>query len=132
MARFDQKGQPLPGVSQVAMQMATFSARSIIRTMRGRPRGEFHYLDKGIMATIGRSRAVAAPFGFKMSGFLAWLAWLFVHLWYLIGFRNRVIVLFEWCWSYATYRRGARLIMGGPDPKRALEADIARSRTSRS
>ena len=62
------------------------------------------------MATIGRSRAVAEPFGLKLSGFIAWVAWLFIHIWYLIGFRNRVIVMFEWFWAYLTYKRGARLI----------------------
>jgi NADH dehydrogenase len=98
------------------MQMAIFSAHSIIATLKGRPRGTFRYFDKGIMATIGRSRAIAQvafPTQIKMSGFLAWLAWLFVHVWYLIGFRNRTIVLFEWFWSYVTYKRGARLITPG-------------------
>jgi NADH dehydrogenase len=111
---FEQDGQPLAGVSQVAMQGGRFAARAIERTLAGRPRGRFHYVDKGIMATIGRSRAVAQPFGFKLSGFIAWLAWLVVHIWYLIGFRNRLIVMFEWFWAYLTYKRGARLItLGG-------------------
>ncbi len=110
MMRLDQDGAPLPGVSQVAMQGGAFAAKSIRASIAGRARGEFHYVDKGIMATIGRSRAIAEPFGFKLSGFVAWLAWLFIHLWYLIGFRNRVIVMFEWFWSYVTYKRGARLI----------------------
>jgi NADH dehydrogenase len=115
MARFDQDGEPLPGVSQSAMQGATFAVKCIRASIEGiaRPRGRFHYFDKGIMATIGRSRAVAQPFGLDMSGFLAWLAWLCIHLWYLIGFRNRLIVMFEWFWSYATYKRGARLITSG-------------------
>ena len=110
---FEQDGSPLPGVSQVAMQGGRFAARAILSTLAGRPRGRFHYLDKGIMATIGRSRAVAEPFGFKLSGFIAWLAWLMVHIWYLIGFRNRAIVMFEWFWAYVTYKRGARLITLG-------------------
>jgi NADH dehydrogenase len=114
MARFEQDGAPVAGVSQVAMQGATYATRRIIAAVKGDARvpAPFHYFDKGIMATIGRSRAVAEPFGFKMSGFLAWMAWLVIHLWYLIGFRNRAIVLFEWFWSYATYKRGARLITG--------------------
>ena len=65
------------------------------------------------MATVGRSRAVAQPFGMNLSGFVAWMAWLLVHVWYLIGFRNRVIVMFEWFWAYLTYKRGARLITAG-------------------
>jgi NADH dehydrogenase len=100
------------------MQGGRFAAGAIERTMAGRPRGRFRYLDKGIMATIGRSRAVAEPFGLKLSGFVAWLAWLVVHIWYLIGFRNRVIVMFEWFWAYVTYKRGARLItLGTAAPK---------------
>ena len=104
------------------MQGGKFAAESIRRTIAGRPRGRFRYFDKGIMATIGRSRAVAEPFGFKLSGFIAWLAWLLVHIWYLIGFRNRVIVMFEWFWAYVTYKRGARLITLGPAPTPAPKA----------
>jgi NADH dehydrogenase len=110
IVHFEQDGKLLSGVSQVAMQGGRFAARAIAGTIAGRPRGRFHYVDKGIMATIGRSRAVAEPFGFKLSGFIAWLAWLLVHIWYLIGFRNRAIVMFEWFWAYVTYKRGARLI----------------------
>jgi NADH dehydrogenase len=75
------------------------------------------------MATIGRSRAVAEPFGMKLSGFVAWLAWLLVHIWYLIGFRNRVIVMFEWFWAYVTYKRGARLITVGSADERRRASD---------
>ena len=119
---YDQDGKAIPGVSQLAMQGGTFAARAIRSTIAGRARGRFHYFDKGIMATIGRSRAVAEPFGMKLSGFIAWLAWLLVHIWYLIGFRNRAIVMFEWFWAYATYKRGARLI---------TSASEVTSRTSR-
>lgn len=105
-------GKLLPGVSPVAMQQARFVAKAILRTMKGQTRGTFSYFDKGTMATIGRSRAVAEAKGLKMSGFLAWLAWLFVHLWFLMGFRNRVAVMLTWIWSYVTYGRGARLITG--------------------
>jgi NADH dehydrogenase len=128
---FDQDGKTLAGVSQVAMQGGTFAARAIERTLRGQARGKFHYFDKGIMATIGRSRAVAEPFGFKLSGFIAWLAWLAVHIWYLIGFRNRAIVMFEWFWAYLTYKRGARLITGKttePEPASASPQLLTASR----
>ncbi|MDB4998552.1 MAG: ndh1 [Myxococcaceae bacterium] len=111
----------LPGVSPVAMQQARFVTK-IIKAGKKKPaqeRGTFEYFDKGTMATIGRSRAIAWARGMKMSGFLAWLAWLTVHLWFLVGFRNRVAVMLSWAWSYFTYRRGARLItgrVGKPDP----------------
>src|SRR6185295_12859041 len=114
MARFEEKeGEPLPGVSPVAMQQARYVAQ-IIRweaESDGRPpRKAFWYLDKGSMATIGRSRAIAQVRTMTLKGFLAWLAWLFIHIWYLIGFKNRVMVLLQWTWSYLAYKRGARLI----------------------
>lgn len=105
--------KPLPGVSPVAMQMGRHVARSIVGSLTSEPRKPFRYVDKGSMATIGRSRAIAQVGTLKLSGLLAWLAWLLVHIWYLIGFRNRLLVLFDWAWSYLTYRRGARLITGG-------------------
>ena len=92
-------------------------AEQIRRQLRGQPTERFEYFDKGMMATIGRSRAVAVTGKLQMKGLLAWLAWLFVHLWYLVGFKNRVFVLLSWIWSYILYRRGARLITGlGPEP----------------
>jgi NADH dehydrogenase len=106
----DKKGKPLPGVSPVAMQEARAVARSIRRAIRGQETQPFEYLDKGSMATIGRRRAVAMVDRIELSGFLAWMAWLLVHIWYLIGFRNRLVVMFTWAWSYFTYRRGARII----------------------
>jgi NADH dehydrogenase len=106
MARLDQDGKPLPGVSPVAMQQA----RHVARIVRGGARKPFHYIDKGSMATIGRSRAIAWARGIKMHGFIAWLAWLLIHIWYLIGFRSRLVVLLTWAWSYVSYKRGARLI----------------------
>jgi NADH dehydrogenase len=105
-------GVPLPGVSPVAMQQGRHVARAITRTMRDEPRDPFHYVDKGTMATIGRSRAVAQIGRLRLWGLSAWLMWLFVHLWYLIGFRNRLAVFVDWCWSYLTFRHGARLITG--------------------
>lgn len=105
---------PLPGVSPVAMQQGRYVARAIQHTLRGEPRDPFRYLDKGAMATIGRSRAVAQLGPLRLHGLPAWLAWLFVHLWYLIGFRNRLAVFIDWCWSYVSFRHGARLITGRP------------------
>ncbi|HYP76614.1 MAG TPA: NAD(P)/FAD-dependent oxidoreductase [Polyangiaceae bacterium] len=104
--------QPLPGVSPVAMQQGRFVARAIQASIDKQPRGTFRYVDKGSMATIGRRRAVAAVGALKLSGFLAWLAWLTVHIFYLIDFRSKVVVLFDWAWSYFTYQRGSRLITG--------------------
>jgi NADH:ubiquinone reductase (H+-translocating) len=112
-ARFDDKdGHPLPGVSPVAMQQARTVTRSIRRAIVGRDTLPFRYFDKGSMTTIGRRRAIAMVDRMHLSGFLAWMAWLLVHIFYLIGFRNRMVVLITWAWSYFTYRRGARLITG--------------------
>jgi NADH dehydrogenase len=113
MAHYEEDGQLLPGVSPVAMQQARYVAR-IVRwecESDGRPpRAPFSYFDKGSMATIGRSRAIAMARGIKMHGFIAWLAWLFIHIFYLIGFKNRLSVLLNWTWSYFFWARGARLI----------------------
>jgi len=113
MAHHEVDGTVLPGVSPVAMQQGRYVARLIKTEVYAGTRLErepFHYADKGSMATIGRSRAIAWARGIKMSGFIAWLAWLFVHVFYLIGFRNRIAVLLNWMWSYVSYQRGARLI----------------------
>ena len=106
----DADGNLLPGVSPVAMQQGRHVAESIRRRLDGEHPTAFTYFDKGTMATIGRSRAVAETWGLHMSGFMAWLAWLFVHLWFLVGFKNRIFVLLQWVFSYVFYRRGARLI----------------------
>ncbi|HKO47044.1 MAG TPA: NAD(P)/FAD-dependent oxidoreductase [Polyangiaceae bacterium] len=106
------EAQPLPGVSPVAMQQGRFVASAIRSAIEKQPRGTFRYVDKGSMATIGRRRAVAAVGTLKLSGFIAWLAWLTVHIFYLIDFRSKVVVLFDWAWSYFTYQRGSRLITG--------------------
>lgn len=112
-ALFDHHGEgPVPGVCPAAIQMGKHAARTIKGDLVGRPRTPFHYFDKGQLAVIGRGRAVADIGSFHFGGFVAWLAWIFVHILFLIGFRNRVIVLFEWAWSYVTYGRGARLITG--------------------
>ncbi len=113
MARFEANGSVLPGVSPVAMQQARYVAKTIRWELQSEghpPRAPFAYFDKGSMATIGRSRAIAEARGLKMHGFIAWLAWLFIHIWYLVGFKNRVIVLLNWTWSYLSYKRGARLV----------------------
>jgi NADH dehydrogenase len=104
------KSSPLPGLAPVAMQQAANVAANIQRDLKGQPRKPFVYFDKGIMATIGTSRAVLQYGKFRMSGFLAWMAWIFVHVYYIIGFRNRTLVMFNWFWAYVTKRRGARLI----------------------
>jgi NADH dehydrogenase len=102
----------LPGVAPTALQEGRAAAKNIARDLEGKARKDFHYLDKGILATIGRAAAVAQIRKLHISGYLAWLAWLFVHIFFLIGFRNRIIVLIQWAWSYLTYQRGARLITG--------------------
>lgn len=110
-------GKPLPGVAPVAIQQGRHAAMNILRAMGGKPLLPFQYLDKGTLATIGRAAGVADLGRLKFSGYFAWLAWLFVHIFFLIGFRNRFVVLFEWAWAYFTYQRGARLITGDIDKK---------------
>jgi NADH dehydrogenase len=110
MAHFEQDGEVLPGLCPVAMQGGRAVAGAVVASVKGEEREPFRYWDKGTMATIGRSRAVARAGRLHMSGFLAWLAWLSIHIIYLIGFKNRLVVLLTWAWSYFTYKRGARLI----------------------
>ena len=105
-------GNQLPGVAPVAMQQGMCVARQIAADISGHDRAPFHYLDKGSLATIGRAAAVAQFGKIHISGFLAWLSWLFIHIFFLIGFRNRIIVMIQWAWSYFTYDRSARLITG--------------------
>jgi len=105
-------GQAYPMVAQVAMQMGKQAARNILALLDGRPLRAFHYFDKGQMATIGRRAAVFDAFGIRMAGFFAWVGWLFIHIIYLIGFRNRLVVLANWAYSYFTYDRAVRLITG--------------------
>jgi NADH:ubiquinone reductase (H+-translocating) len=108
----DKNGNLLPGVAPVALQEGRAVAETIARDLKHKPRKDFHYFDKGNLATIGRAAAVAQIRKLHISGYFAWLAWLFVHVFFLIGFRNRIIVLIQWAWSYLTYERGARLITG--------------------
>jgi NADH dehydrogenase len=105
-----QTGQPLPGVSPVAMQQGRHAARNILAMIDGRKPQRFWYFDKGSMATIGRNKAVADLRWVHFSGLLAWMTWLFVHVLFLVGFRNRLAVLFQWAWAYMTFNKGARLI----------------------
>jgi len=111
----DENGKPLPGVAPVAMQEGTFAAKCIRRDLTGKPRENFKYWDKGSLATIGRAAAVAQFGKIHISGFVAWLSWLFIHIFFLIGFRNRLLVFIQWAWSYMTYERGARLITGSSE-----------------
>jgi NADH dehydrogenase len=109
----------LPGVAPVAMQQGRYVAKVVRARLRGLPTPPFRYRDKGNLATIGRAAAVADIKGFRLSGFIAWSAWLLVHLWYLIGFQNRLLVLIRWAFSFATHGRGARLITEqGTQPRR--------------
>src|SRR5881394_3871956 len=105
-----QTGQPLPGVSPVAMQQGRLAARNILRMIKNRKPRRFRYWDKGSMATIGRNKAVADLNFVHLSGLPAWIVWLFVHVLFLVGFRNRLAVLFQWAWAYFTFNKGARLI----------------------
>lgn len=107
-----QTGKPLPGLAPVAIQQGRQAARNILLALEGKPYEPFRYVDRGSLATIGRAAAVADLGVVKFSGYLAWVAWLFVHIFWLIGFRNRFVVMFEWAWAYLTFQRAARLITG--------------------
>ncbi|PYQ41477.1 MAG: FAD-dependent oxidoreductase, partial [Acidobacteria bacterium] len=115
----DESGKLLPGVAPVAIQQGRFVGKLIRDEVNSggglRSRPKFHYWDKGSLATIGRAAAVAQFGRIHISGFVAWLSWLFVHILFLIGFRNRLLVFIQWAWSYFTYERGARLITGRTD-----------------
>jgi NADH dehydrogenase len=137
-AHFNAPEGPLPGLAPVAMQQGKHAARIILEDFEGRPRRPFKYLDKGTMAVIGRNYAVTDFHGLRIGGYLAWLTWLFVHILYLVGFRNRVAVVFNWAWSYLTFKRGARLITNkgwrenenapAPPAPKPVEADGAVAR----
>jgi len=119
-------GKSVPGVAPAAIQMADTACENILRDLRNEPRQNFRYRDKGSMATIGKNKAIVEAGRFKLTGFIAWLAWLFVHVISLIGFKNRLYVLSEWFWAYLTRERSARLITGDAeelqDAIRFLEA----------
>jgi NADH dehydrogenase len=136
LAHLEEKGRQVPGVAQPAMQMGDHVARMVAADLEGKRRPAFHYFDKGDMATIGRMAAVANvvwPFKAHLSGLLAWLTWSMVHIFFLIGFRNRIIVFWTWMWTYVTFRRGARLITGDqqlPGWKEQTDAKNASKRGS--
>ena len=113
-----ENGEPVPGVAPAAIQMAENACANILRDLEKEPRKDFKYWDKGSMATIGRNRAIVEAGKLKLTGFIAWLAWLFVHVISLIGFKNRLYVLSEWFWAYLTRERSARLITGDADELR--------------
>ena len=112
----DPRWKAVPAVCPAAIQMGEAAARAILTDQAGKPRRPFKYRDKGELAVIGRGRGVADIGPFKTAGFFGWLLWIFVHIFFLIGFRNRVLVMFEWAWSYFTFQRGARLITGSWRP----------------
>ncbi len=111
----DQDGLPLPGVCQMGIQSGRYAGEEIARGLRGLPARKYRYDDKGSMATIGRARAIAEIGKLRFSGFFAWLLWLFVHVLFLVDFRNRLIVLFEWAWAYLTWERSSRVILTAPE-----------------
>jgi len=108
-----QDGQWLPGIAQFAMQGGAHAARNVLRAIRGETLRPFRYRDYGILATIGRGHAVGVVFGSQITGWFGWLFWLFLHIFWLIGFRNRIAVMTEWAWAYMTFQRRVRLITGG-------------------
>jgi NADH:ubiquinone reductase (H+-translocating) len=120
----------LPGLAPVAMQQGRYAAKVVLQRLRGHGTRPFRYRDKGNLATIGRARAVADIKGLKLSGLIAWLTWLGVHLVYLIGFQNRLLVLIRWSFSFVTHGRGARLITGGTDERLVLAMPAAPSESA--
>lgn len=112
LCSLSQDGQPLPGVAQVAMQEGAHASRNVLRLAAGRALEPFRYKDFGILATIGRGSAVGDVYGLRISGWFGWLFWLFLHIFWLIGFRNRLAVMGEWAWAYVTFQRRVRLITG--------------------
>ena len=121
-----QTGKALPGTAPVALQQGRYIGKTIRQELRGKPRSQYCFHDKGQMATIGRSRAIVEVGRFKFAGFFAWVVWLVIHVFYLTGFKNRVLVVMQWAWSYLTFRRGARLIVDrdwNPDSSNAIKLE---------
>jgi NADH dehydrogenase len=129
----EQDGKVLPGVAQLAIQGGAAAAENVLRAIRGDERLPFRYSDKGSMATIGRAKAIAQVGGLKIAGYLAWLMWLFVHVMFLVEFRNRLLVLFSWAWAYVTWQRSSQVIVEAPpapgEPARPSVSEISRPRT---
>lgn len=133
LIRFPHKktGEPLPAVAQVALQSGKLVAQNILRRCRGESPAPFEYFDKGLMATIGRNRAIVESRGFTLTGFTAWLTWLFIHIAFLVGFRNRISVLSQWVWAYLTNDRSSRVVFSHPKEQgpHVLEARPSRQPT---
>jgi NADH:quinone reductase (non-electrogenic) len=127
LALIEQDGRPVPGVAPAANQMGARAARNIIRAVEGQPLSAFRYVDKGSLATIGRRAGVAAIGRLQLWGAPAWLAWLVIHIFFLIGFRNRIVVMLDWALAYLTYQRYARLLLGPAPPLRSAEAEETRA-----
>ncbi|PYQ50391.1 MAG: FAD-dependent oxidoreductase [Acidobacteria bacterium] len=130
LAAVEQDGQLVPGVAPAANQMGHHAALNIRRALGGQPPAAFRYRDKGSLATIGRKAAVAVIGRLKLSGVLAWMAWLGIHIFFLIGFRNRMVVMLDWAVAYFTYQRHARLLLGPPVPLRPAETEEAGARAA--
>lgn len=123
----DAEGNPLPGLAQVAMQGGRYAARAILRKIKGQPElPAFRYVDKGSMAVIGRAAAVANVFGAHVSGLLAWMIWVFIHLTYMVQFQNRLLVFVQWAVQFVTFSRGARLITGSAANDFNFDREVAR------
>jgi NADH:ubiquinone reductase (H+-translocating) len=129
LAHVEQDGELVPGVAPAATQGARVVAANILASLDGAPRVPFRYVDKGMMATIGRAAAVARMGKLELSGLVAWLAWLFIHILFLIGFKNRLIVLIQWAWAYLRFDRGSRLVHGGVS-SRSIEPPVLSSRSA--
>jgi NADH:ubiquinone reductase (H+-translocating) len=125
----DANGQPLPGLAQVAMQGGSYAGKAILQKVKGQPElPPFRYFDKGSLAVIGRAAAVANIFGLQLSGILAWLAWVFVHLMYIVSFQNRLLVFVQWAIEDLTFSRGARLITGSASTDFSFNKEVAKYR----
>jgi NADH:ubiquinone reductase (H+-translocating) len=128
----DEKGKPLPGLAQVAMQGGAYAAKAILRKVKGQQElPPFHYFDKGSLAVIGRAAAVADVFGAHLSGFIAWLVWVFIHLMYLVTFQSRILVFIQWAIQDLTFSRGARLITGAAPTDFSFNRDVSEMRSGR-
>jgi NADH dehydrogenase len=126
LASLTDNGKPIPGVAPAAIQGGQYVAEAILTRLKQQPVEPFHYRDKGSLATIGRAAAVADFGRVRFGGFFAWAAWLFIHILFLIGFRNRAIVLLQWFWAYITFQRSARLIIDNPETKALLPPAVAK------
>jgi NADH dehydrogenase len=128
----DEKGKPLPGLAQVAMQGGAYVAKAILRKVKGQQElPPFQYFDKGALAVIGRAAAVADVFGAHLSGLIAWLVWVFIHLMYLVNFQSRLLVFIQWAIQDLTFSRGARLITGAAPTDFNFTQDLSDMRSGR-